>query len=383
LQLSIANLTRDLASANAARDSLAAQLAPLQAQGAKLAAERDAAVAARATLAAQLSDTKAQLTASQSSAASLQAKLSASAKQDDATAQQATALAAQLAEAQRQLAELNKTVAVDKITLQARLADLGKLADQIRQLTALRDDLEKQVKDAASHALTDQQARDALAAQLATEKNFSDSARAQMALMNQQMTELRSQLAQLSKALDASEQADKEKDLQIANLGQRLNVALASKVEELQSYRSEFFGRLREVLANRPGINVVGDRFVFQSEVLCPVGSADLTAAGSDQMQQLATTLKQIAAEIPPDINWILRVDGHADKQPMKTGGFASNWELSAQRAINVVKLLVAFGIPANHLAATGFGDNQPLVAGDTPEAYARNRRIELRLTDR
>ena len=154
-------------------------------------------------------------------------------------------------------------------------------------------------------------------------------------------------------------------------------------MEELQRYRSDFFGKLREVLANRPGIQIVGDRFVFQSEVLFPVGSADLTAAGQDQIRALAATLKQIAAEIPPDVNWLLRVDGHADRQPLDRGRFGSNWELSAGRAIGVVKLLIAEGIPPNRLAATGFADYQPLDTSDTPDAYAKNRRIELRLTDR
>ncbi len=154
-------------------------------------------------------------------------------------------------------------------------------------------------------------------------------------------------------------------------------------MEELQHYRSEFFGKLREVLANRPGIQIVGDRFVFQSEVLFPVGSADLSSGRLRQMNQLAVTIKDIATEIPPDVNWVLRVDGHADPQPVKGGQFASNWELSAERAITVVKLLIADGVPANRLAATGFGDNQPLDPADTPEAYTKNRRIEIRLTDR
>jgi chemotaxis protein MotB len=382
-RLSMSNLTRDLSAATTMRDTLAAQLLTLQTKDAKAVSDRDAALAARASLAAQLSDTQAQLAASQSSAAALQAKLAASAKQDDSTNQQVTAMAAQLADARRQLAEEDKIVTADRASIQARLSDIARLTDQVKQLTALRDELDRQAKDAAARATTADQQNAATAAELAAEKTFSDSARAQIALMNQQMTELRSQLAQLSQALDAEDAAGKEKDLQIANLGQRLNVALATKVEELQRYRSDFFGRLRDVLANRPGISVVGDRFVFQSEVLFPVGSADLSAAGADQMRKLAATLKEIAAEIPPDISWVLRVDGHADKQPMKNGGADKNWELSAQRAINVVKLLVANGIPANHLAATGFGDNQPLDPADTPEAYAKNRRIELRLTDR
>jgi chemotaxis protein MotB len=158
---------------------------------------------------------------------------------------------------------------------------------------------------------------------------------------------------------------------------------LAAKVEELQQYRSEFFGKLRSVLANRPGITIVGDRFVFQSEVLFPVGSAELTPAGALQMTSLAITIKDIAAEIPPDVHWVLRVDGHTDPQPVKSGAFASNWELSAARAITVVKLLIADGVPPQHLAATAFGQYQPFGPGDAPDAYAKDRRIELRLTDR
>jgi chemotaxis protein MotB len=191
-------------------------------------------------------------------------------------------------------------------------------------------------------------------------------------------------MAAVAQALEISERAAGDKDAQIANLGTRLNSALVAKVEDLQRYRSEFFGRLRDVLANRPGIQVVGDRFVFQSEVLFPTGSATLSPAGLEQLTALALTIRQIATEIPANLPWILRVDGHADRQPL-TGraGYASNWELSTARALTVVKQLIADGVPAEHLAAAGFGDNQPIDAASTPEAYARNRRIELRLTDR
>jgi chemotaxis protein MotB len=278
---------------------------------------------------------------------------------------------------------LDKTVAVDKDTLQAKLSDLATLANQARALSALRDELEKQAQDAAARAMTEQQRREAVQAQLADEKKLGDSARAQIALLNQQIDQLKAQLAAIASSLDLQQKTDKEKDAQIANLGQRLNVALAAKVQELTQYRSEFFGKLRAVLANRPGIQIVGDRFVFQSEVLFPVGSAELTQAGIAQMTALAVTIKDIAAEIPPDLHWVLRVDGHTDPQPVKGGQFASNWELSAERAITVVKLLIADGVPANHLAATAFGEYQPFGPGDTPDAYAKDRRIELRLTDR
>jgi chemotaxis protein MotB len=397
LRTSVAQLARDLQAANAARDALSQQLTSLRAKQDQLVADRDALQAERDRLAARLSDAELQTQAATARSAQLQSQLSAAVARGDAASQDAANKAAQLADTQRQLAsaqqmleemkrqqaELDKTVQADKATLQAKLSDLAKLADQVRALTALRDELERQAQDAAVRATTEQQRRQAVEAMLADEKKLGDSARAQLAELNQQVAELRSQLAAVSAALDVSEASAKQKDLQIANLSSRLNTALAQKVEELQRYRSDFFGRLREVLANRPGIQIVGDRFVFQSEVLFPVGSADLTQAGQDQINKLATTLKDIAKEIPSDVHWILRVDGHADHQPVSGGAFASNWELSSQRAINVVKLLIADGIPPDKLAATGFADFQPLDPADTPEAYAKNRRIEIRLTDR
>jgi chemotaxis protein MotB len=330
-----------------------------------------------------LSASRTALTASQHRAEDAARNLEATESKLAAAQAQLTDMQKQIADMQRERDALNTTVTADKATIEARLGDLAKMAEQVRNLTALRDELEKQTQDAAVRATTEQQRREATAAALSDEKKFSDSAKAQIAAMTDQVEQLRSQIASVSAALDLAQSQAKDKDAQIANLGSRLNEALAQRVEELQRYRSDFFGKLREVLANRPGIQIVGDRFVFQSEVLFPVGAADLTAAGQDEIKQLAMTLKQISTEIPGDVNWLLRVDGHADRQPLDRGRFASNWELSAARAITVVKLLIAEGIPANRLAATGFGDNQPLDPADTPEAYAKNRRIEIRLTDR
>jgi chemotaxis protein MotB len=217
---------------------------------------------------------------------------------------------------------------------------------------------------------------------LAESSRLADSAQAQVALLTKQVDALRVQLAQVAAALDLAHRDSAAKDVRIADLGARLNEALVSKVAELQRYRSEFFGRLRDVLAGRPGITVVGDRFVFQSEVLFPPGSADLSPAGRDEIRKLAATLKDLSAKIPADIPWVLRVDGHADRQAVR-GKFASNWELSAERAINVVRLLAGEGIPPNRLAAAGFGEFQPIDTTNSPTAYAKNRRIELRLTDR
>ncbi len=355
LKQSISQLNAQLATRTADRDRLTGQLAEadLAVQNANAAVER------------------------------LQAQLSQATGRADAAAAQLTDAQRQLAEMQKQIASLDKTVAVDKDTLQAKLSDLAKLAEESRALAALRDQLEAQAQDAAARAMTEEQKRQAVQLQLADEKKLGDSARAQIALLTQQIDQLKAQLSAVSASLDLTQQGVKEKDVTIANLGQRLNAALAAKVEELQQYRSEFFGKLRSVLANRPGITVVGDRFVFQSEVLFPVGSAELTPAGIAEMTSLAVTIKDIAAEIPPDVHWVLRVDGHTDPQPVKTGAFASNWELSAARAITVVKLLIADGVPPEHLAATGFGQYQPFGPGDTPDAYAKDRRIELRLTDR
>ncbi len=350
--------------------------ADLQQSVAQLSHQLTVGSAERDKLASQLADANLSLQAATTAGAKLQSQLTASSAQVDATR-------AQLEQMKQQIAELDKTVATGKDTLQAKLSDLATLTNQTRALEALRDELEKQTQDAAARAMTEQQRREAVQTQLADEKKLGDSARAQIALLNQQIDQLKSQLASIASSLELQQQTDKDKDAQIANLGQKLNVALASKVEELQRYRSEFFGKLRALLENRSGITVVGDRFVFQSEVLFPVGSADLTPAGVSQMTALAVTIKDIAAEIPPDVHWVLRVDGHTDPQPVKGGQFGSNWELSAGRAITVVKLLIADGVPANHLAATAFGEFQPFGPGDTPDAFAKDRRIELRLTDR
>ena len=266
--------------------------------------------------------------------------------------------------------------------LAAATARAGQLDEGRAALQAERDRLAAELADSKAQLAAAGRSREALQQQVTDLAGRNDASGQKAVALAAQIAALRAQLAQLTQALDASQAAAKEKDLQITSLGQRLNAALASKVEELQRYRSEFFGRLREVLAGRPGIQVVGDRFVFQSEVLFPSGSAELSPEGSEQIHQLAQTLRQLIPEIPPGINWILRVDGHADHQPAH-GAWTSNWELSAARAITVVKQLIADGVPASHLAATGFADYQPLDTAETPAAYARNRRIELRLTDR
>ncbi len=218
---------------------------------------------------------------------------------------------------------------------------------------------------------------------LDSEKQVSARALAQIEVLNQQISALRRQLAALEEALDASEKRDKESQTKISDLGQRLNVALAQRVQELSRYRSEFFGRLRTILGNRPDIRVVGDRFVFQSEVFFDTGQALLLPEGRAELDKLASALIDLDKQIPAEIAWVLRVDGHTDVRPINSPQFKSNWELSSARAISVVQYLVSLGVPAQRLVAAGFAEFQPLDPEKTEEAYKRNRRIELKLTER
>ena len=218
---------------------------------------------------------------------------------------------------------------------------------------------------------------------LESEKQLSARAQAAVDLVNQQITAMRRQLAALEEALSASESREKESQERISDLGSRLNVALAQRVQELARYRSDFFGRLRQVLGARPDIRVVGDRFVFQSEVFFDAGQAVLKPEGRPELDKLATILVDLGQELPPDIPWILRVDGHTDARPIRSAQFPSNWYLSTARAVAVVEYLVSRGLSADRIAATGFGEYQPLELGTTDEAYNRNRRIEFKITER
>ncbi len=282
----------------------------------------------------------------------------------------------------------------------ARDALSGQLAEARRQLSVASDTLDEAKDETAAEreALAEMRSRFGSAQQalaelqnrygqsqraLTDEQRVSAEAKRQVDLLNQQIAALRSQLARISKALELSEKSEAQQKVQISDLGKRLNRALAGKVEELAKYRSEFFGRLREVLGNRPDIHIVGDRFVFQSEVLFPTASADMVPEGQVQIDHLAETLKEIAKEIPASIPWVLRVDGFTDKRPIHTAQFPSNWELSTARAISVVRRLIDDGIPPERLAANGFAQYHPLVQGESEDVYAKNRRIELKLTER
>lgn len=322
-----------------------------------------------------------------------------------------------------ELEAARQTVAANEETLRLRLLEIASLQQDIAALRELRTKLEAQVATVAGQletrtlelgaerdrrrqleadlaeaqertllAQTELEQRDLriadLAARiadqdraLASEQQLSQSRQQQIALLNQQIAALRDQIANLSAALALEEKRVKDQQVEIATLGQRLNLALAQKVQELNRYRSEFFGRLREVLGDRKDIRIVGDRFVFQSEVLFATAEAQLGEGGKRQIEVLAKSLKEVAARIPKDIDWVLRIDGHTDRRSINTAEFPSNWELSSARALSIVRFLISQGIPPERLIAAGFGEHRPLSAENTPEAWQRNRRIEIKLT--
>ena len=309
-----------------------------------------------------------------------------------------------LAELRTQVSELGGLLKLERQSNQDLRSEVGQLSANLQSTTARRAELANQV-DSLSKSLADREA--SLAAllnrsanaeaslkdiqsrysvadtALNNERAISAAARAEVNRLQSDITTLQEQLRRLEVALDASDARDREQQAVIVNLGQRLNRALASKVEELASYRSDFFGKLRAALSNRPEIRIEGDRFVFASELLFSSGSATLGNEGRAELRKLAETLLDLSNEIPADVNWILRIDGHTDARPISNAEFRNNWELSASRAISVVEFLIIAGVPADRLAATGFGQHQPLDTGTTAEAYTKNRRIEMRLTDR
>src|SRR3569833_2510894 len=281
-----------------------------------------------------------------------------------------------------QIAELTETLQMERTSNTDLTGNLAALQATLATTTAQRDKLQPQVAGIGT-GLDDKDAKIAgLTGDLAKQKDLSDEAAAQVAQLNQQLAALRTQLGALEQALNASEATAAESKTQVADLGRRLNVALAQRVQDLSQYRSDFFGRLRKILEGRADVQVVGDRFVFQSEVLFPPGDASVSEAGKPALDNLADAIKQLQNEIPADINWVLRIDGHTDKRPINTPEFPSNWELSAARAIAVLKYLQANGVSAQHLVAAGFGDSRPIDPSETDEAYAKNRRIEFKLTD-
>lgn len=283
-----------------------------------------------------------------------------------------------------QINELTQLLALERGNTQDAQDSLASLQASLDAALNERSRLERMLSDGAGAGAAAESRAAALTGELDNEKQISQRAMSQVELLNQQIAALRQQIAALESALDASEARDKESNTKIADLGKRLNVALAQRVQELNRYRSDFFGRLREILSDRENVRIVGDRFVFQSEVLFPAGSEQINTAGQTEMKKLADAIIELQKEIPPEISWVLRVDGHTDNRQLSgSGRYADNWELSSARATSVVKYLIANGVPANRLVAAGFGEFQPLDQGDTDEARARNRRIELKLTER
>jgi chemotaxis protein MotB len=306
-------------------------------------------------------------------------------------------LAADLAQLQIQLdsseterGALTQQLALVQAALGTRTSELTALttkqAETEAALNAARDALDERLRAlqmvegqlalTEARNLTQQQKMQNLEAQTTASK-------AEVAQMTLVLAGLRQRIEELSALLAEKDQQAKDDQIAIANLGKSLNNALASRVQELQQFRSEFFGRLRDVLKGRDDVQIVGDRFVFQSEVLFAPGQADIAATGQQQLSQLAVALADIAAKIPDDINWVLQVDGHTDNLPVRAGRYADNWDLSTERALSVVRFLVSQGVPAARLAATGYGEFQPLTSGDTSEDRRLNRRIELKITQR
>jgi chemotaxis protein MotB len=284
-----------------------------------------------------------------------------------------------LARLNAQLAQLTELLSLEKVgksNLEDSLASL-------RANLATSESERERLKGLYEGAQSGSGKANELAGQLDAQKGLASRALAQVELLNQQIAALRRQLAALESALEASEVKDKESQTRLADLGQRLNLALAQRVQELSRFRSEFFGRLRTILGDRPDVRVVGDRFVFQSEVFFDAGSAVIQPGGRAELDKLASALVELEKQIPKDVAWVLRVDGHTDTRPIASAQFPSNWELSAARAISVVQYLIGKGISPQRLVAAGFGEFQPLDPAPNDDAYRRNRRIELKLTER
>jgi len=283
----------------------------------------------------------------------------------------------------RQISELTNLLSLEKgkaktveDELSAVQATLAALREDNTKLSGLALASDEKAKAAAVRL-------SAAASEADEQKKLSDEAQAKVDLLNQQLLQLRRQMAALNEALNASERKSSDDSIQLKDLQGRLNVALARETQELRRYRSDFFGRLRELLKDRKDIRVVGDRFVFQSEVLFPSGQAQMTPEGLAAMDQLAQAIVDLERAIPKEVDWALQVDGHTDTRPIASREFPSNWELSTARAISVVRYLASRGVPSNRLVAAGYGEFQPLEQGAGEEIFRRNRRIELKLTNR
>ena len=308
----------------------------------------------------------------------------------DATTKERDSLVTQLANATATLSlrdsEIRQLTAIQAQTEESLEAARQTIAERLAALEAIELTLaEAQAKLMESEVeIADAAARNVSSLARISELETKNAAsQAEVAQMTNAVTALRLRIEELTSLLAEKEAQAARDKIAIASLGKSLNNALASRVQELQRFRSEFFGRLREVLRGRDDVRIVGDRFVFQSEVLFAQGAASLGPEGEEKLGQLAVALNQIAAEIPEDIDWILQVEGHTDDIPVRAGRFADNWDLSTERALSVVRFLAESGLPANRLAAAGYGEFQPLDDAGSDEARRRNRRIEMKLTQR
>ncbi len=294
-------------------------------------------------------------------------------------AQEASGKDTLLARLQKQIAQLAIQLSLERSQKNSALDD----ASGLRATLAASEAEKKRLAGLLGAGGSAESQVAAVAKQLDEQRGITAQALAQIELLNQQIVALRKQIAALENSLGDADKRDKTSQAQIADLGQRLNVALAKRVQELAQYRSNFFGELKKTLGDRDDIQVVGDRFVFQSEIFFDSGSAELTPEGYSQLDKLAAALLDLEGKIPKELNWVLRVDGHTDIRPISTPTFRSNWELSAARAISVARYLIGKGVPPNRLAAAGFGEFQPIAPGNSETDLRRNRRIELKLTER
>ena len=418
LRLNVAQLSASLQQANENRDDLVLRLGEISSDNATLSEQVDVLLARAESAESNLRNAQTAVTSDRDSIRTQLSQIESLRRDLDALRQLRSELERRVASMAASLQNSEQAIAVaqtetqslraerdaaeaERASLRQQLAELEASREEERNAAgALRDrskELEARLATAEERTLLAQKEIEAreirlvelqalyLSSDSALDDERSAAARAsdRVQTLNRQVSALRQQLLALQQALGAAESRDEAPQLVLSTLGERLNRALAAKVEELSRYRSEFFGRLREVLGDRQDIRVVGDRFVFQSEVLFSSGSADLGEQGKSRLTELAKTLLEISPDIPSDIPWILRVDGHTDAVPIHNDQFPSNWELSSARAISVITFLVEQGIPAIRLAAAGFGQFQPLDGGTDEVAFRRNRRIELKLTER
>ncbi len=387
----IARLQSELATLEAARQDLELQVAALD-----LALEASRAEAEEAGVRAELSETQirdlyAAIAERDEQIASLSAELTASSETLTAREARVQALGLELANAVEQVETLQTTLRLttaDRDRLMEELAAMREHAQSLEAQLAAPDEealaLLSQLEAKETEAAELRRSLEDTTAALTANRDALAAAESRVGQLDERLAELQEELARVQEALEASEASVTDREVEISNLETRLNEALLRRVDELSRSRSAFFGELIDVLGDQPGVRVVGDRFIFQSEVLFALGSADLQEGGREQLAAFAQTLTEITQQIPPDVDWILRIDGHTDRQPITLGArFNSNWELSTERALSVLYFLAEQGIPEERMAAAGFGEFQPIDPADTPEAYARNRRIELRLDAR